>query len=245
MPTSKGIANYEDLTTEYNALNFIITSIIKSTVNTCYAVTVTEVDTDNQKVTVKPLIAQIDADNNKIELPEIFEIPYFRYSAGRTAVKLDPVAGDIGVLIIFKSDSNNIKTGDNSQILPSSFLNYPMYSGIYIGGMLNNEPENYIEIKDDNITINANQKVVINCQNAEVNADENISLKCQTAEIKADKINLGDNASLALINEKITDALNQHTHNYINTAGAPTATTPPLVPFNTAQYSNTNIKESV
>ena len=197
MPKSKGIATYEDLTTEYNALNFIITSIIKSTVNTCYAVTVTEVDADNQKVTVKPLITQIDADNNKIELPEIFEIPYFRYSAGRTAVKLDPVAGDIGIMIAFKSDSNNIKIGDNNQILPATFLNYPMYSGIYIGGMLNNEPENYIEIKDDSITINANKSVVINCQNAEVNADENISLKCQTAEIKADKINLGENASLA------------------------------------------------
>ncbi len=253
MSKSKGVANYEDLTSEYNALNFIITSIIKSTVNTCYAVTVTKVDADNQKVTVKPLIAQIDADNNKIELPEIFEIPYFRYSAGNTAVRLNPVAGDIGVLIVFKSDSSNIKTGNNSQILPNSFLNYPLYSGIYIGGMLNNEPENYIEIKDDNITINANQKVVINCQNAEVNADENILLKCQTAEINAEsevninssKINLGENASLALINEKITDALNQHTHNYINTAGAPTPTTPPLVPFNTAQYSNANIKESV
>ncbi len=238
MSKSKGIANYEDLTSEYNALNFIITSIIKSTVNTCYAVTVTKVDADNQKVTVKPLIAQIDADNNKIELPEIFEIPYFRYSAGRTAVKLNPVAGDIGVLIIFKSDSNNIKTGDNSQILPNTFLNYPLYSGIYIGGMLNNDPENYIEIKDDSITINANKKIVINCQTAEINADSEVN-------INSSKINLGENASLALINEKITDALNQHTHNYINTAGTLAPTTPPLVPFNTAQYSNPNIKEIV
>ncbi len=238
MSKSKGVANYEDLTSEYNALNFIITSIIKSTVNTCYAVTVTKVDADNQKVTVKPLIAQIDADNNKIELSEIFEIPYFRYSAGRTAVKLDPVAGDIGVLIIFKSDSNNIKTGDNSQILPNTFLNYPLYSGIYIGGMLNNDPENYIEIKDDSITINANKKIVINCQTAEINADSEVN-------INSSKINLGENASLALINEKITDALNQHTHNYINTAGTLAPTTPPLVPFNTAQYSNPNIKEIV
>ncbi|WP_242349264.1 hypothetical protein [Mucispirillum schaedleri] len=238
MSKSKGVANYEDLTSEYNALNFIITSIIKSTVNTCYAVTVTKVDADNQKVTVKPLIVQIDADNNKIELSEIFEIPYFRYSAGRTAVKLDPVAGDIGVLIIFKSDSNNIKTGDNSQILPNTFLNYPLYSGIYIGGMLNNDPENYIEIKDDSITINANKKIVINCQTAEINADSEVN-------INSSKINLGENASLALINEKITDALNQHTHNYINTAGTLAPTTPPLVPFNTAQYSNPNIKEIV
>ncbi len=194
MSKSKGVANYEDLTSEYNALNFIITSIIKSTVNTCYAVTVTKVDADNQKVTVKPLIAQIDADNNK--------------------------------------------TGDNSQILPNTFLNYPLYSGIYIGGMLNNDPENYIEIKDDSITINANKKIVINCQTAEINADSEVN-------INSSKINLGENASLALINEKITDALNQHTHNYINTAGTLAPTTPPLVPFNTAQYSNPNIKEIV
>ncbi len=141
-------------------------------------------------------------------------------------------------MIIFKSDSNNIKTGDNSQILPNTFLNYPLYSGIYIGGMLNNDPENYIEIKDDSITINANKKIVINCQTAEINADSEVN-------INSSKINLGENASLALINEKITDALNQHTHNYINTAGTLAPTTPPLVPFNTAQYSNPNIKEIV
>ena len=116
-----------------------------------------------------------------------------------------------------------------------------------------NEPENYIEIKDNTITIQANSNVVINCQNAEVNADENITLNCQSAEINADSevninatnINLGENASLALINEKITDSLNSHTHNYVNTAGTPTPTTPPVAPFVTAQYANVNIKESV
>lgn len=249
---SKGQASFEDFTSEFNMRNFLIASLIAYTVNTCYAVTVTDVDTDNLKVSVKPLISQRDADNNKIELPEIFDVPYFRYCAGNCAVKLDPQPGDIGVFIVFKSDSNNIKKGDSSQIMPDTFINFPLYSGVYIGGILMNEPENYIEIKDDTITIQANSNVVINCQNAEVNADENITLNCQSAEVNADSevninatnINLGENASLALVNEKITDILNSHTHNYTNTAGTPTPTTPPVVPFVTAQYSNTNIKES-
>lgn len=235
---AKGQANFEDFTSEYNMRNFLITSLIAYTVNTCYAVTVTDVDTDNLKVSVKPLIAQRDADNNKIELPEIFNVPYFRYGAGNTAVKLDPKPGDIGFFIVFKSDSNNIKKGDSSQIMPDTFINFPLYSGVYIGSILMNEPENYVEIKDDNITINANQKVVINCQSAEINAENEVN-------INASNINLGENASLALINEKITDALNAHTHNYVNTAGTPTPTTPPVVPFVTAQYANVNIKESV
>lgn len=235
---SKGQANYEDFTSEYNMRNFLITSLIAYTVNTCYAVTVTDVDTDNLKVSVKPLISQRDADNNKIELPEIFNVPYFRYGAGNTAVKLDPQPGDIGFFIVFKSDSNNIKKGDSSQILPDTFINFPLYSGVYIGGILMDEPENYIEIKDDSIKINANKKVVINCQTAEINAESEVN-------INAPNINLGENASLALINEKITDALNSHTHNYVNTAGTSTPTTPPVVPFVTAQYSNMNIKESV
>lgn len=234
---SKGQASFEDFTSEFNMRNFLITSLIAYTVNTCYAVTVTDVDTDNLKVSVKPLISQRDADNNKIELPGIFNVPYFRYSAGNTAVKLDPQPGDIGFFIVFKSDSNNIKKGDSSQIMPDTFINFPLYSGVYVGGILMNEPENYIEIKDNTITIQANSNVVINCQTAEVNADSEVN-------INATNINLGENASLALINEKITDALNQHTHNYINTAGAPTPTTPPIVPFVSTQYSNTNIKES-
>lgn len=235
---SKGQANFEDFTSEYNMRNFLITSLIAYTVNTCYAVTVTDVDTDNLKVSVKPLISQRDADNNKIELPEIFNVPYFRYSAGNTAVKLDPQPGDIGFFIVFKSDSNNIKKGDSSQIMPDTFINFPLYSGVYIGGILMNEPENYIEIKDNTITIQANSNVVMNCQNAEVNADNQVN-------INATNINLGENASLALVNEKITDILNSHTHNYTNTAGTPTPTTPPNVPFVSTQYTNANIKESV
>lgn len=235
---SKGQANFEDFTSEFNMRNFLITSLIAYTVNTCYAVTVTDVDTDNLKVSVKPLISQRDADNNKIELPEIFNVPYFRYSAGNTAVKLDPQPGDIGFFIVFKSDSNNIKKGDSSQIMPDTFINFPLYSGVYIGGILMNEPENYIEIKDNTITIQANSNVVINCQNAEVNADNQVN-------INATNINLGENASLALVNEKITDILNSHTHNYTNTAGTPTPTTPPNVPFVSTQYTNANIKESV
>ena len=141
---SKGQASFEDFTSEFNMRNFLITSLIAYTVNTCYAVTVTDVDTDNLKVSVKPLISQRDADNNKIELPEIFNVPYFRYGAGNTAVKLDPQPGDIGVFIVFKSDSNNIKKGDSSQIMPDTFINFPLYSGVYIGGILMNEPENYI-----------------------------------------------------------------------------------------------------
>lgn len=235
---SKGQASFEDFTSEYNMRNFLITSLIAYTVNTCYAVTVTDVDTDNLKVSVKPLISQRDADNNKIELPEIFNVPYFRYGAGNTAVKLDPKPGDIGFFIVFKSDSNNIKKGDSSQIMPDTFINFPLYSGVYVGGILMNEPENYIEIKDDTITMSANSNVVINCQSAEINADSEVN-------INAPNINLGENASLALINEKITDALNSHTHNYVNTAGTPTPTTPPVVPFLTAQYANVNIKESI
>ena len=95
---SKGQASFEDFTSEYNMRNFLITSLIAYTVNTCYAVTVVDVDTDNLKVSVKPLISQRDADNNKIELPEIFNVPYFRYGAGNTAVKLDPKPEDIGFL---------------------------------------------------------------------------------------------------------------------------------------------------
>lgn len=235
---SKGQANFEDFTSEFNMRNFLINSLIAYTVNTCYAVTVTDVDTDNLKVSVKPLISQRDADNNKIELPEIFNVPYFRYGAGNCAVKLDPQPGDIGVFIVFKSDSNNIKKGDSSQIMPDTFINFPLYSGVYIGGILMNEPENYIEIKDNTITIQANSNVVMNCQNAEVNADNQVN-------INATNINLGENASLALVNEKITDILNSHTHNYTNTAGTPTPTTPPNVPFVSTQYTNANIKESV
>ena len=180
-------------------------------------------------------------------------MPYFRYGAGNCAVKLDPQPGDIGFFIVFKSDSNNIKKGDSSQIMPDTFINFPLYSGVYIGGILMNEPENYIEIKDNTITIQANNNVVINCKNAEVNADENITLNCKTAEVNADNqvninatnINLGENATLALVNESITDILNSHTHNYLNTAGTPTPTTPPVVPFVSTQYTNANIKESV
>ena len=226
---SKGQASFEDFSSEYNMRNFLITNLIAYTVNTCYAVTVTGVDISALKVNIKPLIAQRDGDNNKIELPEVFEVPYFRYGAGKTAIKLDPVPGDIGIYIVFKSDSNNLKKGDNTQIIPDTFLNFPLYSGVYVGGILMNEPENYIEVKGDNITVNAKTAVTINCETVSVNASN---------------VNLGENASLALVNENITAALNSHTHNYVNSGGTVTPTTPPAKPFTSASYVNSKIKEA-
>lgn len=209
--------------------NFLIASVIAHTVNTCYAVTVTAADTAALKVNIKPLIAQRNGDNNKIDLPEIYDVPYFRYGAGKTAVKLDPVPGDIGFYIVFKSDSNNIKKGDAAQIIPDTFLNFPLFSGVYIGGILMNEPENFIEIKEDNITLNTKTAVTV---------------ACETVNVNAKNINLGESAGVALVNEKITAALNSHTHNYVNSGGAVVPTTPPVQPFVSANYINPKIKEA-
>lgn len=248
----RGIANYENLSSDFNILSFIIENVVRGMVNTALPVTVSAVDADNLKVSVKPLIAQRDGENNSIAMPEIFDIPFFRYQAGTAALMITPQVDDIGVALFFQTDASGLQKGDNSVIPPRMLTPYPLFSAVYIGGIMQKEPETVIEITNDNITIKANKEVSIQCETASIKVDKNAAIECETASVKASdkveikgdnsaliaskEIKLGENASSALVRgDKLLDYLTQiitliktHTHEGVTPGSGSTATSTAL-----------------
>lgn len=170
----RGVAEYSANTSEYNALSFIIQQAIRQQVNTCLPVRVVAVDASKGYVDVLPLVTQISGKGEAVEPTAVHHLPYMRYHGGICAVKLDPVVGDIGLIVISDKDCGDVKKGMTAPSKPASYRGSNLANGFYIGGFLNQEPSCYIELKQDgSIVMTAPNNVIVN---GDVIAD-GISLK--------------------------------------------------------------------
>ena len=117
-------------------------------------------------VDVTPLVNQIDGQGNATPHVTIYNVPYLRIQGGTSAIILDPKAGDIGVCVFASRDITKVKS-TKKQANPGSWRQYSFSDGLYLGGMLNGTPEQYIQFNATGVTITA-PSVTINA-NVQVN----------------------------------------------------------------------------
>lgn len=105
-------------------------------------------------VDVTPLVNQIDGANPPNPTPHvtIFGLPYLRMQGGTAAIIMDPKPGDLGVALFASRDISKVKTA-KAQANPGSFRSYDFQDGMYMGGLLNGAPEQYIQFSDAGISI--------------------------------------------------------------------------------------------
>lgn len=140
-------------TDEYNATSFVIAQILAGR-NYATIVQIVAVDTDAQSVDVQPLVNQLDGAGNAIPHGVVHGLQYVRVQGGVSAIILDPVIGDMGVAIFADRDISSVKA--NKAISnPGSGRRADMADGMYMGGMLNAEPEQYVQFDEDGITISS------------------------------------------------------------------------------------------
>ena len=94
-------------------------------------------------VNITPLVNQLDQQGNPIPHVTIYNVPYLRIQGGANAIILDPQAGDIGVAIFASRDISNVKT-TKAQANPGSAAQYDFSDALYLGGMLNGVPTQYL-----------------------------------------------------------------------------------------------------
>lgn len=111
-------------------------------------------------VDVLPLVNQIDGQGDSTPHETIFNIPYFRIQGGSNAIIIDPVVGDIGICIFASRDISKVKT-TKDQANPGSFRQYSFSDGMYIGGLLNGTPVQFIQFNDTGITVTSPTKVTL------------------------------------------------------------------------------------
>lgn len=99
-------------------------------------------------IDVLPLVNQVDGSGRSIPHQTIYGRPYVRWQGGTNAVILDPQEGDIGVVAFCSRDISSV-IASGQQSAPASGRLFAYADGIYLGGTLNDEPENYVQFDSD------------------------------------------------------------------------------------------------
>ncbi len=112
-------------------------------------------------VTLQPLVNQVDGAGNAVPQPQVFGCPYLRLQGGANAVILDPAVGDIGIAVFADRDISSV-IATRAQANPGSRRRFDLSDGLYLGGVLNGTPSQYVQFNDGGITLTSPVAVTIN-----------------------------------------------------------------------------------
>lgn len=130
---------------------------------------------------VMPLVSGFSADGSRIDNSTVFNVPVWRLQRGPSAVIMDPIEGDIGLMLCCDRDITKVRD-EKKESLPASKRVHSKSDGIYLGGVLNAEPSQYVKFSNDGIDIVSPLVVQVNGNTVVVNADEKISLNAPVIE---------------------------------------------------------------
>ena len=105
-------------------------------------------------VDVLPLVNLIDGSNppNPTKHTTIFGVPYLRIQGGANALILDPQIGDLGIAVFASRDISKVKS-TKAQANPGSWRQYDWADAMYLGGLLNGTPSQYVQFGSGGVTI--------------------------------------------------------------------------------------------
>jgi hypothetical protein len=118
-------------------------------------------------VDVLPLVNQIDGLGHGTPHGIIHNLPYLRIQGGANAVIIDPAFGDIGICVFASRDISKVKN-TKTQANPGSFRRYHFSDGLYLGGVLNGAPTQYVVFNSSGVTIHTSDMIILD-GNVQVN----------------------------------------------------------------------------
>ncbi|WP_254921073.1 Gp138 family membrane-puncturing spike protein [Photorhabdus luminescens] len=161
-----------DLNNEVNTLDFVMRQFLSQHV----FITLSLIIKSNRKtVDVKPMVHNMTEDGEKIENGVIYNVPIFRLQSGNSAVIMNPVVGDIGLIAICDRDISSVRA-TKAPALPGSKRTQNYSDAIYLGALLNTEPQQYIEFSDNQINIVSPNKVNVVAPTTEITSSNSITM---------------------------------------------------------------------
>lgn len=173
LSSSQGFLEGNVALDEFNRHSFVINQMLNK-VQTSTLVKVVAV-TNNGGVSpvgyvdVVPMVAQIDNAGNPTEHVTIHNLPYFRLQGGSNAIILDPQIGDIGIAVFASRDITQVKKTKKASS-PTTRRKFSYADGLYIGGVLNGTPNQYVQFNASGITITSTTAVTLNAPTVTINA---------------------------------------------------------------------------
>lgn len=224
-----GIADPTETQGDFNALTFLIRQIL-SQVSTATLVVVKACTNSGGLspvglVDVHPLVNQLAGNGSPTPHGTIYQVPYMRLQGGTNAVILDPQVGDIGICLFADHDISSVVV-NKAQANPGSFRRFDMADGLYIGGVLNGVPAQYVQFSASGVAIVSPTQITMTAPVVDINGTTNINgavnqsggtLSAAT-EITAPQVTASTDVSVAGL------SVVNHTHPYSPGTGATTET---------------------
>jgi len=190
MSASPQAAGQQLLTTthdEYNALVFVISQYLTK-VQTATLVKVVACTNDGGvtavgSVDVQPLVNMKAGDGTIVPHGQIFGLPYLRIQGGANALILDPQPGDIGIAVFASRDISSVKA-NKAQANPGSFRTFDWADGLYLGGVLNGVPTQFVEFATGGITITSPTKITLNAPEVDIEASTSVTINSPAITIE-------------------------------------------------------------
>ena len=140
---------------EFNQLSFVVQQIMNKA-NHATLVQVVGVAAGNigpvGTVNVTPLVNMVDGQGNAIPHGIIYTLPYLRLQGGQNAIIIDPQVNDIGLCVFADQDISTVKA-TLAAAIPATHRRNDWADGLYIGGMLNGTPNQYLEFSASGINV--------------------------------------------------------------------------------------------
>lgn len=122
-------------------------------------------------VDIIPMVNQLDGAGNPTPHVTIFNVPYFRLQGGANAVIIDPEPGDIGVAVFASRDLTKVKN-TRSDGNPGSLRQYSFSDALYLGGMLNAAPTQYVQFNTSGIKMHSPTQILLEAPTVLIEADD-------------------------------------------------------------------------
>lgn len=118
-------------------------------------------DAPNLAVDILPLLTQVDPTGAMIETSVIYGAPVFRLQRGASAVIMDPSPGDIGLALICDGDTTVVRANREPSV-PGGRRRHSRSDAVYLGGVLNAAPTEYVKFNGNGIDVKSPGTVNIN-----------------------------------------------------------------------------------
>lgn len=171
---------------EYNAMAFVVAQIL-GRVNTSTLVKIVKCTNDGGLssvgyVDVIPLVNQVDGQGNPVPHDVVYGLPYMRIQGGLNAIIIDPEVDDIGIAIFASRDISKVKSTKGTA-MPGSNRRFDMADGLYIGGVLNAVPHQYVQFQASGITIVSPNKITVTAPVVDVHSSTSVDITSPTTTI--------------------------------------------------------------
>ena len=192
------LCEYDKVISQFNSL---ITNV-----NTAIPCKVVAIEKQEQRgvnivgfVDIQLMIEQTNGQKKGNETAIVCNVPYIRIQGGTNAVIIDPEINDLGVAIFSSRDITNFKEA-RRQTPPATWRKFSISDAIYIGGIRNQKPVQYIHFRNDGIEIYSPKRVhittptvLIDSDNTTINTSAKTTINANGGcEINAETTNNGN-----------------------------------------------------